>query len=90
MSLPNISYDNACFEARVKIYQSINPSFYPDIELRKTLVTVIYSVDSNLFLITRKSLIQSKQLKLTFHEQRPQEVHLRSLLLYRRFTHIYQ
>lgn len=30
-----IDYNKACFETHVKIYQSVNPSFNPDIEFAK-------------------------------------------------------
>ncbi len=52
-----IDYDKACFEARVKIYQSVNPSFDPDIEFAKdTCYRDIPSIDNSLFTIARKIL----------------------------------
>ena len=56
-----IDYEKACFEARVKIYQSVNPSFNPDVEYMKDpIYRDIPSVDNSLFIIARKLLIQSK------------------------------
>ena len=56
-----INYNKACFEARVRIYQSINPSFNPDLEFAKdACYRDIPSVDSSLFAIARKLLISSK------------------------------
>lgn len=52
-----IDYEKACFEARVKIYQSVNPLFNPDIEFAKdTCYRDIPSVDNSLFAIARKIL----------------------------------
>ncbi len=52
-----IDYEKACFECRVKIYQSVNPSFNPDIEFAKdTCYQDIPSVDNSLFAIARKLL----------------------------------
>ena len=54
-----IDYKKACFEARVKIYQSVNPSFNPDIEFAKdTCYRNIPSVDNSLFAIARKLLLK--------------------------------
>ncbi len=54
-----IDYEKACFEARVKIYQSVNPSFNPDIEFKKdTCYRDIPSVDNSLFAIARKLLLK--------------------------------
>ena len=56
-----IDYNKACFEAHVKIYQSVNPSFNPDVEYMKDPMSRdIPSVDNSLFIIARKLLIQSK------------------------------
>ena len=56
-----INYNKACFEARVRIYQSVNPSFNPDLEFAKdACYRDIPSVDSSLFAIARKLLISSK------------------------------
>ena len=56
-----INYNKACFEARVRIYQSVNPSFNPDLEFAKDVCyRDIPSVDSSLFAIARKLLISSK------------------------------
>ncbi len=53
-----IDYDKACFESKVKIYQSVNPSFNPDIEFAKdNCYRDIPSVDNSLFTIARKLLI---------------------------------
>ena len=55
-----IDYNKACFECRVKIYQSVNPLFNPDIEFAKdSCYQDIPSVDSSLFAIARK-LLQTK------------------------------
>ncbi len=56
-----IDYNKACFEARVKIYQSVNPAFNPDIEFAKdTCYRDIPSVDNSLFAIARKLILNSK------------------------------
>ena len=53
-----ITYTEAEFNARVKIYQSINPSFNPDIEFAKDpIYRDIPPVDNSLFAIARKLLI---------------------------------
>lgn len=52
-----IDYNKACFECRIKIYQSVNPSFNPNIEFAKdTCYRDIPSVDNSLFAIARKLL----------------------------------
>lgn len=52
-----IDYNKACFECRVKIYQSVNPSFNPDIEFAKdSCYQDIPPVDGSLFAIARKLL----------------------------------
>ncbi len=54
-----IDYEKACFECRVKIYQSVNPSFNPNIEFAKdTCYRDIPSVDNSLFAIARKLLLK--------------------------------
>ena len=53
-----IDYNKACFEARVKIYKSVNP----DIEFAKdSCYRDIPSVDSSLFAIARKLISKSRQ-----------------------------
>ncbi len=53
-----IDYNTACFECRVKIYQSVNPSFNPDIEFAKdTCYQNIPPVDNSLYAIARKLLL---------------------------------
>ncbi len=53
-----IDYGKTCFEARVKIYQSVNPAFKPDIEFAKdTCYQDIPTVDGSLFAIARKLLL---------------------------------
>ena len=53
-----IEYNQACFEVRVKIYQSVNPSFNPNVEFAKDICYQdIPSVDSSLFAIARKILL---------------------------------
>ena len=57
-----IDYAKAEFNARVKIYQSVNPAFNPDEEFAKdTCYRDIPSVDSSLFTIARKLLIDAKK-----------------------------
>ena len=56
-----ISYAEAAFNARNKIYQSVNPSFNPDIEYMKDpLSRDVPSVDNSLFIIARKLILESK------------------------------
>ena len=56
-----ISYAEAEFNARVKIYQSVNPNFNPDVEYMKNpLSRDIPSVDNSLFIIARKLILESK------------------------------
>ena len=56
-----ITYAEAEFNARIKIYQSVKPDFNPDIEYMKDpLSRDIPSVDNSLFILARKLLIQSK------------------------------
>ena len=56
-----ITYTEAEFSARVKIYQSINPSFNPDEEFAKDpICRDIPPVDNSLFAIARKLILESK------------------------------
>ena len=56
-----ITYTEAEFNARIAIYQSINLTFNPDVEFAKdTCYRDIPSVDSSLFIIARKLLLDSK------------------------------
>ena len=55
-----ITYAEAEFNARTKIYQSVNPSFNPDVEYMKDpLSRAIPSVDNSLFILARKLILQS-------------------------------
>ena len=55
-----ITYAEAEFDARVKIYQSVRPDFNPDIEYMKDpLSRDIPSVDNSLFILARKLILQS-------------------------------
>ena len=55
-----ITYAEAEFNARNKIYQSVNPLFNPDIEYMKDpLSRDIPSVDNSLFILARKLLLES-------------------------------
>ena len=57
-----ITYVEAELNARVKIYQSINPAFNPDEEFAKdTCYRDIPSVDNSLFTIARKLILESKK-----------------------------
>ncbi|MBE6623497.1 MAG: hypothetical protein E7621_04865 [Ruminococcaceae bacterium] len=56
-----ITYAEAEFNARNKIYQSINPNFDPNIEYMKDpIYRDIPPVDNSLFRIARKLLLESK------------------------------
>ena len=56
-----ITYSESEFNARVKIYQSINPSFNPDIEYaRDPIYRDIPPVDNSLFAMARKLILESK------------------------------
>ena len=56
-----ITYAEAEFNARNKIYQSANPSFNPDVEYMKDpLSRDIPSVDNSLFILARKLILESK------------------------------
>jgi len=55
-----ITYSEAEFDARNKIYQSINPNFNPDVEYMKDpIYRDIPSVDNSLFILARKLLLSS-------------------------------
>ena len=54
-----ITYAEAEFNARNKIYQSVNPLFNPDIEYMKDpLSRDIPSVDNSLFILARKLILE--------------------------------
>lgn len=56
-----IDYQTAAKKARIMIYKSINPSFDSDVEFAKdTCYRDIPSVDSSLFIIARKLILNSK------------------------------
>ena len=56
-----ITYAEAEFNVRTKIYQSVNPSFNPDVEYMKDpLSRDIPSVDNSLFILARKLILESK------------------------------
>ena len=53
-----ITYAEAEFNARVKIYQSVNPNFNPDVEYMKDpLSRDIPPVDNSLFILARKLIL---------------------------------
>ena len=53
-----ITYAEAEFNARIKIYQSVNPNFNPDVKYTKDpLSRNIPSVDNSLFILARKLLL---------------------------------
>ena len=55
-----ITYLEAEFNARNKIYQSVNPSFNPDVEYMKDPMSRdIPSVDNSLFILARKLLLNA-------------------------------
>ena len=55
-----ITYAEAEFESRVKIYQSVNTNFNPDIEYMKDpLSRDIPSVDNSLFILSRKLILEA-------------------------------
>ena len=55
-----ITYAEAEFNARTKIYQSLNPSFNPNVDYMKDpLSRDIPSVDNSLFILARKLLLTS-------------------------------
>ena len=56
-----ITYAEAEFNDRVKIYQSVKPNFNPDVEYMKdSLSRDIPSVDNSLFILARKLILESK------------------------------
>ncbi len=56
-----ITYTEAEFDAREKIYQSLNPNFNPDVEYMKDpIYRDIPSVDNSLFILARKLILESK------------------------------
>ena len=56
-----ITYAEAEFKARIKIYQSVNPNFNPDVEYMKDpLSRDIPSVDNTLFILAKKLILESK------------------------------
>jgi len=56
-----ITYAEAEFSARNMIYQSVNPSFNPDVEYMKDpLSRDIPSVDNSLFILARKLILESR------------------------------
>ena len=56
-----ITYAEAEFNARTRIYQSVKPDFNPDVEYMKDpLSRDIPSVDNSLFILARKLILESK------------------------------
>ena len=56
-----ITYAEAEFNARNMIYQSVNPSFKPDVEYMKDpLARDFPSVDNSLFILARKLILEIK------------------------------
>ncbi len=56
-----ITYAEAEFNARTKIYQSVKPDFNPNMEYMKDpLSRDIPSVDNSLFILARKLILESK------------------------------
>ena len=56
-----ITYAEAEFNARTRIYQSVKPDFNPDVEYMKDpLSRDIPSVDNSLFILARKLLLDSE------------------------------
>ena len=54
-----ITYSEAEFNARNRIYQSVNPNFNPDVEYMKDpLSRDIPSVDNSLFILARKLILE--------------------------------
>ena len=55
-----ITYEEAEFNARNMIYQSVNPSFNPNVEYKKDpIYRDIPSVDNSLFILARKLLLNA-------------------------------
>ena len=56
-----VDYTQACFNVRVKIYQSMNPSFNPDVEYSiDYCYRDIPVIDSSMITIARKLLLEAK------------------------------
>ena len=56
-----ISYAEAEFNARNRIYQFVTPDFNPDVEyIKDPLSRDIPSVDNSLFILARKLILESK------------------------------
>ena len=56
-----ISYEEAEFNARNMIYQSVKPDFNPDVEYMKDpIYRDIPAVDNSLFILARKLILESK------------------------------
>ena len=56
-----ITYAEAEFNARNKIYQSVKPDFNPDVEYMKDpIYRDIPSVDNSLFILARKLILESR------------------------------
>ena len=56
-----ISYEEAEFNARNMIYQSVKPDFNPDVEYMKDpMYRDIPAVDNSLFILARKLILESK------------------------------
>ena len=56
-----ITYAETEYHARNRIYQSVNPSFNPDVEYMKDpLSRHIPAVDNSLFILARKLILESK------------------------------
>ena len=54
-----LTYAEAEFNERVKIYQSVNPTFNPDVEYMKDpIYRDIPSVDNSLFILARKLILE--------------------------------
>ena len=54
-----ITYAEAEFNARVKIYQSVNPNFNSDVEyMKESLKRYIPKVDNSLFILARKLILE--------------------------------
>ena len=56
-----ITYAKAEFNARIKIYQSVNSNFNPDVEyIKDPIYRDIPSVDNSLFILARKLILESE------------------------------
>ena len=61
-----ITYAEAEFNARNRIYQSVKPDFNPDVEYMKDpLSRDNPSVDKSLFILARKLILESKKSIIT-------------------------